>query len=96
MEKAKGFDLLPRTPALIALRAWAETTDFEAGQAAARAYCAAMTEQTGDPTAGVQDLARVIGEGLVRAGVPVRTKWRLRNHRERPAWMKSLAPEEVS
>jgi len=86
MEKAKGFDLLPRTPALIALRKWAETTDFEAGQEAARAYCAAMTEQTGDPTAGVQDLAKVIGESLARYGLPVRTQWRLR----RPV------PEEVS
>jgi hypothetical protein len=92
MNKARGFDLLPQTPAIVALREWAEATDFEESQAAAHAYCAAMTEQTGDPTAGVQDLARAIGESLGRAGLPVNTRWRLPDRSIRP----ELVAGEVS
>lgn len=64
MSKPRGFDLLPQTPAIVALRAYAEARTIADAEAAARDYVAAMTEQTGDPLAGVHDLVRVVGAAI--------------------------------
>lgn len=55
MSTRSGWDLLPDTPMIRALREWVDADDAEAQNKAGRAYCTEVAALTGDPTAGVRD-----------------------------------------